>query len=115
MDDNNNSAVSTTPAAAGGTPPPEGATPTPEQQTTFQKWLAGLFGGKETAPAGQESDPAADKGGSQEPQGKTYTEAGNGSYHHRQRDRGGYPCHRRTGSGDWHGGVGAGPGLSGHL
>jgi hypothetical protein len=75
MDDNNNSAVSTTPAAAGGTPPPEGATPTPEQQTTFQKWLAGLFGGKETAPAGQESDPAADKGGSQEPQGKTYTEA----------------------------------------
>jgi len=67
-------ATGTAPAAGGATPP-EGATPTPEQQTTFQKWLAGLFGGKETAPAGQESDPAADKGGSQEPQGKTYTEA----------------------------------------
>ena len=67
-------ATGTAPADGGATPP-EGATPTPEQQTTFQKWLAGLFGGKETAPAGQESDPAADKGGSQEPQGKTYTEA----------------------------------------
>ena len=61
--------------AAGGAQPPEGATPTQEQQTTFQKWLAGLFGGKEAAPAGQEGDPAADKGGKQEPQGKTYTEA----------------------------------------
>lgn len=62
--------------AAGGTPSLEGATPTPEQQTTFQKWLADLFGGKEAAPAGQEGDPtAADKAGKQEPQGKTYTEA----------------------------------------
>lgn len=62
--------------AAGGAQLPEGAAPTQEQQTTFQKWLAGLFGGKEAAPAGQESDPAAaDKGGKQEPQGKTYTEA----------------------------------------
>ena len=67
-------ATGTAPAAGGATPP-EGATPTPEQQTTFQKWLAGLFGGKEAAPAGQESDPATDKGGKQEPQGKTYTEA----------------------------------------
>lgn len=68
-------ATSTAPAA-GGAQPPEGATPTQEQQTTFQKWLAGLFGGKEVAPAGQESDPAAaDKGSKQEPQGKTYTEA----------------------------------------
>ncbi len=66
-------ATGTAPAAGGATPP-EGATPTPEQQTTFQKWLAGLFGGKEAAPAGQE-DPATDKGGKQEPQGKTYTEA----------------------------------------
>ena len=33
------------------------------------------FGGKEAAPASQESDPATDKGGKQEPQGKTYTEA----------------------------------------
>ncbi|MEY8232841.1 DUF4355 domain-containing protein [Oscillospiraceae bacterium 50-16] len=62
--------------AVGGAQPSEGATPTPEQQTTFQKWLAGLFGGKEASPAGQESDPAAsDKGSKQEPQGKTYTEA----------------------------------------
>lgn len=62
--------------AAGGSQPPEGTTPTQEQQSTFQKWLAGLFGGKEAAPAGQEGDPAAaDKGGKQEPQGKTYTEA----------------------------------------
>lgn len=75
MDDNNNGAVSTTPTAAGVAQHPEGATPTPEQQTTFQKWLAGLFGGKEAASAGQESDPATDKGGKQEPQGKTYTEA----------------------------------------
>ena len=68
-------ATDTAPAAGGATPP-EGATPTQEQQTTFQKWLAGLFGGKEAAPAGQENDPAAaDKGGKQEPQGKTYTEA----------------------------------------
>ena len=68
-------ATDTAPAAGGATPP-EGATPTPEQQTTFQKWLAGLSGGRETAPAGQEGDPAAaDKGGKQEPQGKTYTEA----------------------------------------
>ena len=68
-------ATDTAPAAGGATPP-EGATPTPEQQTTFQKWLAGLFGGKEAASAGQEGDPAADKGGGkQEPQGKTYTEA----------------------------------------
>ena len=68
-------ATDTAPAAGGATPP-EGATPTPEQQTTFQKWLAGLFGGKEAAPAGQENDPAAPgKGGKQEPQGKTYTEA----------------------------------------
>ena len=67
-------ATGTAPAAGGATPP-EGATPTPEQQTTFQKWLAGLFGGKEAAPASQESDPATDKGGKQEPQGKTYTEA----------------------------------------
>ncbi len=58
-------ATGTAPAAGGATPP-EGATPTPEQQTTFQKWLAGLFGGKEAAPAGQESDPATDKGGKQE-------------------------------------------------
>lgn len=67
-------ATGTAPAAGGATPP-EGATPTPEQQTTFQKWLAGLFGGKEAAPASQEGDPATDKGGKQEPQGKTYTEA----------------------------------------
>lgn len=76
MDETNNGAVSATPAAAGGTPPPEGAAPTAEQQTSFQKWFAGLFGGKETAPAGQESSPtAAGEGGKQEPQGKTYTEA----------------------------------------
>lgn len=61
--------------AAGGGQPLEGATPTQEQQSTFQRWLAGLFGGKEAAPAVQESDLAADKGGKQEPQGKTYTEA----------------------------------------
>lgn len=67
-------AGSTAPAAVGAQLP-EGAAPTQEQQTTFQRWLAGLFGGKEAAPAGQESDPAADKGGKQEPQGKTYTEA----------------------------------------
>ena len=67
-------ATGTAPAAGGATPP-EGATPTPEQQTTFQKWLAGLFGGKEAAPASQARDPATDKGGKQEPQGKTYTEA----------------------------------------
>ena len=60
------------PAAAGGGQPPEGTAPTQEQQTTFQKWLAGLFGGKEAAPADQE---AAGKGGKQEAQGKTYTEA----------------------------------------
>ncbi len=74
MDDNNNGAVSATPAAAGGTASPERTIPTPEQQTTFQKWLAGLFGGKEAAPAGQDA-AAADDGGRQEPQGKTYTEA----------------------------------------
>lgn len=62
-------------SAAGGVQPPEGAAPTPEQQTTFQKWLAGLFGGKEAAPAGQETGTAAaGEGGKQEPQGKTYTE-----------------------------------------
>lgn len=62
--------------AAGGAQPPEGATPTQEQQTTFQKWLAGLFGGKEATPAGQEGGtPATAKEGGQEPQGKTYTEA----------------------------------------
>ena len=62
--------------AAGGAQPPEGATPTQEQQTTFQKWLAGLFGGKEATPAGQEgSTPTTAKEGGQEPQGKTYTEA----------------------------------------
>lgn len=62
--------------AAGGAQPPEGATPTQEQQTTFQKWLAGLFGGKEATPAGQEGGtPATVKEGGQEPQGKTYTEA----------------------------------------
>lgn len=66
----------TAPAASGGAQPPEGATPTPEQQTTFQKWLAGLFGGKEAAPAGQEGGtPATGEGGKQEPQGKTYTQA----------------------------------------
>lgn len=70
------STTSTVPADAGGAQPPEGITPTPEQQTTFQKWLAGLFGGKESAPADQESSPAAaGEGGKQEPQGKTYTEA----------------------------------------
>lgn len=62
-------------AATGGAQPPEGTAPTPEQQTTFQKWLAGLFGGKEAAPAGQEASAAAGEGGKQEPQGKTYTEA----------------------------------------
>lgn len=62
--------------AAGGAQPPEGATPTQEQQTTFQKWLAGLFGGKEATPAGQEGGtPTTAKEGGQEPQGKTYTEA----------------------------------------
>lgn len=62
--------------AAGGAQPSEEVTPTPEQQTTFQKWLAGLFGGKGAAPAGQEGNPtAAGEGGQQEPQGKTYTEA----------------------------------------
>lgn len=62
--------------AAGGAQPPEGATPTQEQQTAFQKWLAGLFGGKEATPAGQEGGtPATAKEGGQEPQGKTYTEA----------------------------------------
>ena len=62
--------------AAGGTQPAEGATPTQEQQTTFQKWLAGLFGGKEASPAGQEGGPAATgQEGEQKPQGKTYTEA----------------------------------------
>lgn len=76
MDDNNNGAVSATPAA-GGTPPPEETVPTAEQQTTFQKWFAGLFGGKEAAPADQEggTPAAADKGSKQEPQAKTYTEA----------------------------------------
>lgn len=64
------------PTAAGRGQTMEGAAPTPEQQTTFQKWLAGLFGGKEAAPAGQESSPAAaGEGSKQEPQGKTYTEA----------------------------------------
>lgn len=61
--------------AAGGAQPPEGATPTQEQQTTFQKWLAGLFGGKETDPAGKESGASAADGDSPEPQGRTYTEA----------------------------------------
>lgn len=61
--------------AAGGAQLPEGATPTQEQQSTFQRWLAGLFSGKGSSPAGQESDPAADKGGEQEAQSKTYTEA----------------------------------------
>ena len=42
-------ATGTAPAAGGATPP-EGATPTPEQQTTFQKWLAGLFGGSRSRP-----------------------------------------------------------------
>lgn len=76
MDENNNGAVSATPAA-GGTPPPEETVPTAEQQTTFQKWFAGLFGGKEAAPADQEggTPAAADKGSKQEPQAKTYTEA----------------------------------------
>lgn len=60
--------------AAGGAQPPEVATPTQEQQTTFQKWLAGLFGSKEATPAGQEGGTPAKEGG-QEPQGKTYTEA----------------------------------------
>lgn len=70
-------AASTTPAAAGGAQAPEGATPTPEQQTTFQKWLAGLFGSKEVPAADQEKDTAgAGEGGKQEPEaGKTYTEA----------------------------------------
>ena len=81
-------ATDTAPAAGGATPP-EGATPTPEQQTTFQKWLAGLFGGRETAPAGQEGDPAAaDKGGKQEPQGKTYTGAARGAGQGRGRRQG---------------------------
>lgn len=75
MDENNNSTVSTTPAA-GGTPPPQESVPAAEQQTTFQKWLAGLFGGKDAAPAGQEdSRPAAGKEGGQVPPTKTYTEA----------------------------------------
>lgn len=65
----------TAPAAAGGAQPPEGATPTQEQQTTFQKWLAGLLGGKETTPAGQEASAAAGEDGKREPQGKIYTQA----------------------------------------
>lgn len=71
-----NGAADATPAAAGGAQPQEQTTPTPEQQTAFQKWLNGLFGGKGTAPDGQEGGtPAADDGGKQEPQGKTYTQA----------------------------------------
>lgn len=61
--------------AAGAAQPPEGATPTQEQQTTFQKWLAGLFSGKEAATAGQEDGTAAGEGDKREQQGKTYTEA----------------------------------------
>ncbi len=62
--------------AADGAQPPEGATPTPEQQTTFQKWLAGLFGGKEATAADQEKSAATGEGGKQELEaGKTYTEA----------------------------------------
>ena len=68
-------ATGTAPAAGGATPP-EGATPTPEQQTTFQKWLAGLFGGKEATAADQEKSAATGEGGKQELEaGKTYTEA----------------------------------------
>lgn len=63
------------PATAGGAQATEGTTPTPEQQTTFQKWLSGLFGGKEASPPGQEGGSSATgEGGKQEPQGKTYTE-----------------------------------------
>lgn len=76
MDETNNGAVSATPAAAGGAPLPEGAAPTAEQQTSFQKWLAGLFGGKDAAPAAQEDDGSPASGaGKQEPAGRTYTEA----------------------------------------
>ncbi len=71
-----NGAAGATPAAAESAPPPEGAAPTAEQQTTFQKWLAGLFGGKEVPAADQEKSAAAPgEGGRQEPQGRTYTEA----------------------------------------
>ncbi len=75
MDGNNNGAVSTTPIDAGGTPASEEAAPTAEQQTSFQKWFAGLFGGKDAAPAAQEDSGSPASAGKQEPGGGTYTEA----------------------------------------
>lgn len=76
MEDEVTTSTTDTAPAADGAKPSEATAPTPEQQTTFQKWFAGLFGGKEAASAGQEGGTAdSDEGGRQEPQGKTYTQA----------------------------------------
>ena len=67
-----------TPAAAPGTQQTtEVTTPTTEQQTTFQKWLGNLLGGKsqEATPATAAGEAAPAASTTQVPSGTTYTEA----------------------------------------
>lgn len=71
-------ATTETPAAApGAQQTTEVTTPTAEQQTAFQKFMAGLFGGKsqEAAPAAAAGEAAPAASTTQVPGGTTYTEA----------------------------------------
>lgn len=58
-------------------PGAEGVAPSAEQQKTFQSFMERLFGGKgkEADPTAQPGSATAPSGGTQEPDGVTYTEA----------------------------------------